>query len=113
MKTNCPGCGAPIPLSQIERWQPFISKTYAFECAKCRVALLIDYSEGKVNLFRALFVVGAIAIIVGVPKLGAPLLITISVVAVYVVLGWIVLRKIRRIRFADTRIHEQQRQNSA
>lgn len=97
MKERCPKCGNTISLAEVEGWTPLVRKGYAFDCSNCGSKLVVNYWSGKTNLFRLLFIVGAVVIILGLTNLGLSMWVTYSIAAGYVVGGWIVLRRIREI----------------
>jgi len=111
MNNKCPKCGKKVSLSYIERLKPFITKGYAFKCNSCETSLIIDFWHPKVNLFRVLFVIGVVLIIIGLPRLGATNLLTYAVAAIYVLVSWVILNSVRKIRYADNRLYEQEKQN--
>ena len=103
MNRKCPKCGEEITLSYMESWRPF-------NCKKCGTSLIVDMWHPKVHLFRFLFTFGVLLLIFGLPKLGVTNLVLFAVVAVYILVGWAVLIKVRRIRYADNRLHEKEKQ---
>jgi hypothetical protein len=54
-----------------------------------------------------LFVLGAIALAIGTSWLGLGVGTFVSVFAVYIVLGWFVLMRLRRVIYADNRRNEE------
>jgi len=92
MNNKCPKCNEEIALSYMERFKPFFTKGYAFKCNSCGTSLIIDYWHPKIHLFRFLFVIGVIVIILGLPRTGVTNLVTYSILSVYVLVSWVVLR---------------------
>jgi hypothetical protein len=78
----------------------------AFDCPHCHARLVIDYWDVKANVFRVLFVLGAIALAVATSWLGLGMGIFAPLFAAYIVLGWIVLLYLRRVVHADNRDNE-------
>lgn len=89
---------------------PVFSRSLAFDCPHCQARLIIDYWSGKTNIFRGLFVLGAAALVFGLPRLGAGVAILIGVIGVYVVVGWLVLIRLRKVIYADNRLNETSKQ---
>jgi hypothetical protein len=82
----------------------------AFDCPYCHARLVIDYWDAKANVFRVLFVLGAIALAIAASWLGLGMGTFVPVFTAYIVLGWIVLLHLRRVVYADNRDNEALRQ---
>ena len=113
MKNYCPKCGCEVHLPFVERWKPIFSKSYAFDCPHCKVGLLIDYWDVKTNIFRILFVLGAGALLLLLPRASFGIEVVAGAVGGYVVVGWFVLMKFRKVIYADNRLNEQAKQKQA
>ena len=111
MATLCPKCGGVLSAPFLEGARaPILSRSLAFDCPHCQARLIIDYWSGKTNIFRVLFVLGAVALVFGLPRLGISVGILVAVIGAYVVVGWLVLVRLRRVIFADNRLNEEIKQ---
>jgi hypothetical protein len=82
----------------------------AFDCPNCQARLVIDYWDAKANVFRVLFVLGAIALAIAASWLGLGTITFVPVFTAYIVLGWLVLLQLRKVVYADNRYNEALRQ---
>jgi hypothetical protein len=71
---------------------------------------VIDYWDVSANVFRVLFVLGAIALAIAASWLGVGTGTLVPVFAAYIVLGWLVLLQLRKVVYADNRHNEALRQ---
>ena len=109
--TPCPRCNTGLPVRWLEGIRtPVVSRSVAFECPTCHARLVIDYWDVKANVFRALFVIGAIVLAIAVSWLGFGIGTFMPIFAVYIVLGWLVLLQLRKVVYADNRSNEKLRQ---
>lgn len=108
---RCPRCNAKLPVRWVEGIRaPVVSRSIAFDCPSCNARLVIDYWDLKANVFRALFVVAAVALAIAASWLGVGIGTLVAVFAVYIVLGWLVLLQLRTVVYADNRSNEALRQ---
>ena len=108
---KCPHCGEEVSLSLVEGLK--LTNGLAFNCNECGTSLILDYWHSKIQLFRLVFVLGVFGIMFWLPKTGLSNLTIIVLAVVYALLGWLILLKIRRIRYADNRLHEQEKQKKS
>ena len=111
MAAICPRCHSRLSVPFVEGFRtPVLTRTLAFECPQCRARLIIDYQSPRTNVFRLLYVLGAAALIVGLPSLGLSLAVVAGSLAIYVILGWLVLLRIRNVVYVDNRLNEELKQ---
>jgi hypothetical protein len=78
-----------------------VAPSLAFGCPGCGARLIIDYWDGKTNLFRVLFWLGAVALVWALWTLRPGAFASGAFLTGYVALGWVVLLRLRRVIFAD------------
>jgi len=101
---RCPRCSTRVPVRVLEGLRaPVVSHTLAFECPNCGARLIIDYWDRNANVFRVLFVFGAIALAIGGSWLRFGMGVVAVVFAAYIVLGWLALLQFRKVVYADSR----------
>jgi hypothetical protein len=83
----------------------------AFDCPNCPARLVIDYWDAKANIFRVLFVLGAIALAIATSWLGLGSSAFVPAFTAYILLGWLVLLQLRKVVYADNRHNEALRQS--
>jgi hypothetical protein len=98
-----------VPLLEGVR-APVLSRSLAFDCPHCQAHLIIDYWNWKTNIFRLLFVLGIVVLVFGLPRLGSSFGMLAGVIAIYVVAGWLVLVRLRKVIYADNRLNEKIKQ---
>jgi hypothetical protein len=111
MAAACPTCHVTLSVPFIEGLRaPLLTPSFAFACPQCGARLIIDYQSPRTNAFRVLYVLGAIALVLGLPRLGLGLAVVAGAVVIYVALGWLVLIQIRKVVYVDNRLNEQLKQ---
>lgn len=111
MATLCPKCSGVLSVPFLEGARaPILSRNLAFDCPHCQARLIIDYWSVKTNIFRVLIVLGAVALVFGLPQLGISVGILAGVIGAYVVVSWLVLVRLRKVIFADNRLNEEIKQ---
>jgi predicted RNA-binding Zn-ribbon protein involved in translation (DUF1610 family) len=101
---RCLRCSSWLPVRVLEGVRaPVLSRSLAFDCPNCGARLIIDYWDRNANVFRVLFVFGAIALAIGSSWLGFGMGTVAIVFAAYIVLGWLALLQLRKVVYADSR----------
>jgi DNA-directed RNA polymerase subunit RPC12/RpoP len=105
---QCPHCNSRLPVSFVEGIRaPAVSRTLAFSCPNCGSRLIVDYWDVKANVFRVLFVLGAIVLAIAASWLNLGTAVLVPLFLAYIVVGWLVLLQLRRIVYADSRRNEE------
>jgi hypothetical protein len=105
---QCPHCNSSLPVSFVEGIRaPALSRTLAFSCPNCGSRLIVDYWDVRTNVFRVLFVLGAIVLAIAASWLNVGTAVLVPFFLAYIVLGWLVLLQLRRIVYADIRRNEE------
>jgi hypothetical protein len=105
---QCPHCTRRLPVSFVEGIRaPALSRTLAFSCPNCGSRLIVDYWEVKANVFRVLFVLGAIVLAIAASWLNLGTAVLLPLFLAYIVVAWLVLLQLRRIVYADSRRNEE------
>ena len=111
---QCPRCNRKLSVSFVEGIRaPAVSRTLAFSCPKCGAHLIVDYWDVKANVFRVLFVLGAIVLAIATSWLNLSTAVFVPLFLAYIVLGWLVLLQLRRVVYADDRRNEIKRAGQA
>jgi hypothetical protein len=105
---QCPRCKRKLAVSFVEGIRvPAVSRTLAFSCPNCSARLIVDYWDVKANVFRVLFVFGAIVLAIATSWLNLSTAVFVALFLAYIVLGWLVLLQFRRVVYADNRRNEE------
>jgi hypothetical protein len=105
---QCPRCNRKLSVSFVEGLRaPAVARSLAFSCPSCSARLIIDYWDVKANVFRVLFVLGAIVLAIGTSWLNLGTAVFVPLFLAYIVLGWLVLLQLRRVVYADNRRNEE------